>query len=113
MEEDRGAVDEEAICKHYFICRTRDCKQEYDLDHSSSDLQILPIFHWSTRAYGVTMNINKRQEEKREREEFLFFLKVLAPLEYKNLKRAVSFEKERAHWQGGRRHTVASHIQRV
>ena len=71
MEEDSGTVDEEAFCKRYFICRTRDCKQEYDLDHSSSDLQILSIFHWSTRAYGVTMNINKRKEEKREREEFL------------------------------------------
>jgi hypothetical protein len=45
------------------------------------------------------MNINKRKEEKREREEFLFFLKVLAPLEYKNLKRAVSFE-ERAIGKG-------------
>jgi len=42
------------------------------------------------------MNINKRKEEKREREEFLFFLKVLAPLEYKNLKRAVSFDRRNA-----------------
>jgi len=33
----------------------------------------------------------------------LFFLKVLAPLKYKNLKRAVSFE-ERAHWQGEEAH---------
>ena len=32
-----------------------------------------------------------------------FFLKVLAPLEYKNLKRAVSFE-EHAHWQGKETH---------
>ncbi len=70
MEEDSGAVDEEAFCKRYFICRTRDCKQEYDLDHSSSDLQILPIFHWSTRAYGVTINIKKK--EKRERRVFVF-----------------------------------------
>ena len=62
MEEDSGAVDEEAFCKRYFICKTRDCKQEYDLDHSSSDLQILPIFHWSTRAYGVTINIKKKEK---------------------------------------------------
>jgi hypothetical protein len=53
-----------------FICRTRDCKQEYDLDHSSSDLQILTIFHWSTRAYVVTINIKKK--EKRERRVFVF-----------------------------------------
>ena len=70
MEEDIGDVDEEAFCKRYFICRTRDCKQEYDLDHSSSDLQILPIFHWSTRAYDVTINIKKK--EKRERRVFVF-----------------------------------------
>ena len=87
-------MDEEAFCKHYFICRTRDFKEEYDLDHSSSDLQILTIFHWSTRAYGVTINI--KEEREKEREEFLFFLKVFGPLEYKNLKRSVSFE-EHAH----------------
>ena len=61
MEEDSGAVDEEAFCKRYFICRTRDCKQEYDLDHSSSDLQILPI----------------QKKKEKEREEFLFFLRCL------------------------------------
>jgi hypothetical protein len=96
MEEDNGAVDEEVFCERYFICRTRDCKEEYYLDHSSSDLQILPIFHWSTRAYGVTINVYIKKNKEKEGGEFLFFLKVLAPLEYKNLKRAVSFE-ERVH----------------
>jgi hypothetical protein len=73
MEEDSGAVDEEAFCERYFICITRDCKQENDLDHSSSDLQILPIFHWSTIAYGVTINLYiKKKERKRERRVFVF-----------------------------------------
>jgi hypothetical protein len=46
----------------------------------------------------VTINIKKK--EKRERR---VFVKVFAPLEYKNLKRAVSFE-EHAHWQGQEAH---------
>ena len=49
-----------------FICRTRDCKQEYDLDHTSGHLQILTIFHWSTSSYGVTMTIEEWKEKGRE-----------------------------------------------
>ena len=31
-----GTLKKPAFCKWYFIFRTRDCKQEYDLHHSSS-----------------------------------------------------------------------------
>jgi hypothetical protein len=38
MEEDSGDVDEESFCKCYFICRTEDCKQEYDLRSCSRSM---------------------------------------------------------------------------
>ena len=47
---DEQLLDEETFWKRYFIYRTF-CKQEYDLDHSLIDLQILVIFH--TRFFVV------------------------------------------------------------
>jgi hypothetical protein len=45
----------------------------------------------------------KLRDSRASHTQVLFFLKVLAPLEYKNLKRVVSLE-ERAHWQGKEAH---------